>query len=221
MAAPNSPTPQPTAENGSENAAYELFSAGDRDPTALELKYAAVQELAVLEPADRSDERRKKQAGNRINETVDNYLDDDRVESPAVFEGDAAAASHLASLSDADPHGVNQTTWLLAKANARTANVSITDVKRALERFDDDLDDPGHRNAIESHLRNAERAYERGENALERDGSVKRTAKDRARAIRQFMTAWRQSQQALDTIQREDDPAGHHHDARRSTSERQ
>ncbi len=206
VAAPGNNTFGPTADTEGANPAYQSFSEGESEPTALELKYAAVAELVTLQPADRADERRKNQAGERINETLDVYVDRDRVESPAAFEGDAAAASHLAALADADPARVNETTWLLAKANARTANVSITDARRALDRFDDDLDDPGHRNAIESHLRNAERAYERGETALERDGSVKRTAKDRARAIRQFMTAWRQSQQALDKIERQTTP---------------
>ncbi|MDS0474450.1 colicin D domain-containing protein [Natrinema sp. 1APR25-10V2] len=190
------------------NGAYQLFAAGEQDPAALELKYAAVAEFAAIQPADKRDERLKKRVGERLNETLDLYLDTDRVESHMVFEGDAAAVSRMAPLADADPAAVNESTWLLAKANARTANVSITDTRRALKRFEDDIDNPGHRNAIESHIRNAERAYDRGERALEDDGgsNVERTARDRARAIRQFMTAWRQSQQALDKLERQTTP---------------
>lgn len=185
---------------------YQPLSEGEGELTALELKYTAVTELATLQPADQSDEQRRKQAAERINETLDVYIDGDRVESAAAFEGDAAAVSRLAALADDDPARVNETTRLLTKANARTANVSITDAQRALNRFEDDLDNPGHRNAIESHIRNAERAYERGEQALESDGNVKQTVQDRERAIRHFMTAWRQSQQALDTIERQTTP---------------
>ncbi|WP_160163630.1 vWA domain-containing protein [Natrinema versiforme] len=208
MAAPGRNTAGAAVNDDSLNGAHQLFTAGERDPAALELKYAAVTEFAVIQPADQRDERRKKQVGKRINETLDFYLDKDRVESHKVFEGDAAAVSRLAPLADADPAQVNQSTWLLTKANARTANVSVTDTRRALERFEDDIDNPGHKNAIESHLRNAERAYDRGEKLLEDDGgsNVEQTARKRARAIRQFMTAWRQSQQALDKLERQTTP---------------
>ncbi|WP_254763715.1 hypothetical protein [Natrinema marinum] len=208
LAAPGGSTAEPAVGDDGLNGAYQLFAAGERDPAALELKYAAVAEFAAIRPADRRDERLKERVGKRLNETLDLYLDKDRVESHMVFEGDAAAVSRMAPLADADPAAVNESTWLLAKANARTANVSITDTRRALERFEDDIDNPGHRNAIESHLRNAERAYDRGEKALEDDGgnNVERTARERARAIRQFMTAWRQSQQALDKLERQTTP---------------
>ncbi|WP_147376660.1 hypothetical protein [Halopiger aswanensis] len=199
--------PATNASSVPSDATSQFLSAGGGG-TALGLKYAAVSEFASITPAHKSDERRLRRAGDRINGTLDVYLDGNRVDSPAVFEGDAAAVQQLASVSDADPERVNRTTWLLAHANARTANRSIADAEVALERFSDELDDPGHRNAIESHIRNANRAYDRGQDALEADtdGDVAGASRDRSRAIRQFMTAWRQSQQALDTIQRETTP---------------
>lgn len=206
LATPSVDSTQSSADFDDQNDTYEIVSGSEEERTALELKYSAINTLTTLDPADRSDETRKRQAAERVNETLGSYLDGDRVESPAVFEGDAAAVSRMATLADADPQRTNETTWLLAKANARTANASITDANRALERFGDEIDDPGHRNAIESHLRNAERAYERGQASLESEDTVEQTVRDRSRAIRQFMTAWRQSQQALDTIQRETTP---------------
>ena len=48
MAAPGGNTAGSAVSDDGLNGAYQLFSAGERDPTALELKYAAVAEFAAV-----------------------------------------------------------------------------------------------------------------------------------------------------------------------------
>ncbi|WP_424016744.1 hypothetical protein ACOZ4N_12710 [Halorientalis pallida] len=142
-----------------------------------------------------------------IRETLGTYRGPDRVESESVFRDDARALQQLSGYATSDPFVVDEASWRVARADARTANTSIEDAQRAWAVFGDAVDNPGQRRKIQRKLTNAERAYERGQDALGGQGrSVETAAKDRARAIRHFATAWRHSQHALDTLAKHTEP---------------
>lgn len=201
----------PLASAAMAESGYPAINRGDDIPnntdydnhSALELKNTALASIAMVSD-DEADMERPREL---VSGTRDQYRGLDRITSESVFDTDAKAIKQLSQFSQQSPRYVDESTWLLAKADARSANTSVTDANRAFETFGDDIENSGQHRKTERKITNAKRAYEKGTALLEADDqTVKEAADDRARALRHFATAWRHSQAALDVLESETEP---------------
>lgn len=220
----------PTDEPGLSESERETIRTADAalhrftafaEPTPRQQKRAAVATVGNLS-ADREPQRRARdRAARLLNGTLAEYRDGTRVDTAAVFRNDSAAVRALTRFERGDEQArsrVETATRLVVRGDDTTAATAISDAERVLTRSRDRDVNVGAVRSAEAHIRNAERAYERGQAALSgvRDQPFAKRVRARARAIEQFRIAWQQSQLAIDrldratsprvTIQNRDDP---------------
>ena len=174
-------------------------------------KRAAVAAVAGLDTSNPNQQRAQERARRLVNGTLADYRDETRVRTAAVFENDSQAVQTLARFERSDEStrsGVETATRLVVRADNRTAATAITDAERVLNRSRDRVDEDGTIRSAEANLASAQRAYERGQAALDgiREKPFTERVRARARAIEQFHVAWQQSRLAIEELDRATSP---------------
>jgi len=127
-----------------------------------------------------------------------------RVSDASAFERDASAIGSLSLDGDAKEQELTVlAAQLVASADNETAKQRIEDARWALDHTEEEIH-TGVERSSEAHLRNAQRAYDRGRERLEAAESD--DLETRAEAVKQFRIAWIQATKALDAVDAATEP---------------
>ncbi|WP_424001018.1 VWA domain-containing protein [Haloarcula salina] len=170
-------------------------------------KYYAVQLIDSIETdGHRGQDRRVDWAHARSNRTLQYYQDPVRVNESRVFTDDAIALRQLQHGREGGARDdARRAARLVYAADNASAHVAVADARRVLDQYGDDEGTRGRERAAEVHLRIADRALDRAERTVARGGD-RRDIASRARALHHLRIAHRQSQLALETVDRDTDP---------------
>jgi hypothetical protein len=152
--------------------------------------------LRSIETDGRGDfANRKRAALSRLNDSLDSYRDDYRVESHRKFLRDAHATSRLTRFAETDnATTINVTTAQLLWADRDTAALALEEAKRAVNQSERRADPNRLRRARQA-IRHAERTFDRADRNVERglDDSrqLDRQLRSRSRAIKQYGRSWK------------------------------
>lgn len=139
-----------------------------------------------------------------LNQSIALATGPSQVANKTAFTYDATAISALNLTADTQRNReIILATHLIASADNDTATAQVAYAKWALNRTEDNLSS-GARQSASAHIRNAERALERGRTTLAE--SAGHDLQARKRAIEQFRVAWLQATLALERIDAETTP---------------
>ncbi len=144
------------------------------------------------------------QALDELNASTKYVAGQSRVSDARAFERDESAIGSLSLDGDAREQELTVlVAQLVASADNETAKQRIEDARWALDRTEEEIH-TGVERSSEAHLRNAQRAYERGRERLEAAESD--DLETRAEAVEQFRIAWMQATKALDAVDAATEP---------------
>jgi hypothetical protein len=157
--------------------------------------------LRSIETDGRGDfANRKRAALSRLNDSLDSYRDDYRVESHRKFLRDAHATSRLTRFAETDNATtinvttINVTTAQLLWADRDTAALAIEEANRAVNQSEGRADPNRLRRARQA-IRHAERTFDRADRNVERglddSRALDRQLRSRSRAIKQYGRSWK------------------------------
>jgi hypothetical protein len=212
-----------------------LFSSGQRFPNSF-AGVASANSSSTNDTAIRPIDRRKAalksiqnvstvSANSRLYDRVDgprnHYRDEVRVDSPLVFEADAAAGESLntlletnESLTRADLYAINDTTYQLTLADKESAAAMINEANRTVQLARDRIDNESAISAAETELEAARSSYVAAQidfsdagSCCESDGGLDTqkhdligAVNDRTTSIEQFGSAYSHAQTVIEIL---------------------
>ncbi|QCC54365.1 hypothetical protein [Natronorubrum bangense] len=211
----------PPGQNGGGPPGHDR---GDANVTVPELEANTSIETAVnaterlgeldLEPGENETNEADESAMTAADETVaavnaslQAYRHLEYADSREAFERYADAQRALAELAEAvdedDEAIVDEIGRDLYAASDRSARLTVVDAKSVVAANDEELRNPGQRQAAESALGNSIDALERADDTVGTDAGPA----DRANAATHLENAWKHGERALDKVEKNTEPA--------------
>lgn len=169
------------------------------------------QDLALRLASNLSSEKQGIQnnlnrAQDRLNKSLQHFDGEIRVNESQAFTHDAVGVRALAHATRTDDSTrAQRVADLIYQADNATASTTVEDARRVLDRYGDDMNKRGLRISAEEHLKNAERALERGQD-IARNSEGRKYFSQRARAITSFRQAHRHARLTIRFVDRNISP---------------
>jgi hypothetical protein len=160
------------------------------------LKTQVVDDTQRLDVSKQRYVSARDRAAERFNRSRQHYRGPVRSESGKLFTNDAVGVQALTTFAGTNAE-VNATAVAdrVVRIDNRTAYQEVVDAQRLLNESREEIDNRGTLRSMESHLDNAQRAYDRAERTMRRasDAKGKRAIRLRASSVRQLRQTWRQA----------------------------